>query len=132
MNVFTFYLNSLVSDQCLQNNIFKNQNNEDRGSLSTGSEDTVSYTPHILGSNQVTLTSLPNYEIVNCQTKLIRSSWIIILGQLQKVGLQCIVDLFELHPFVKEHFQKVLSDHDKVRGVDEDLVLDLDYLLGSC
>ena len=66
-------------------------------SISTNSS--VSSTAHLLGSTQ---------------TQEVRATWTIILGQLQKVGVQCIVDLFELHPFVKEHFRGILVKHSKV------------------
>jgi hemoglobin-like flavoprotein len=39
---------------------------------------------------------------------------VVILAQLQKVGVQCIVDLFELHPFVREHFKEILVHYGKV------------------
>ena len=68
-----------------------------RRSISTNSS--ASSTAHLLGSTQ---------------TREIRATWSVILSQLQKVGVQCIVDLFELHPFVKEHFKEVLVKHSKV------------------
>jgi len=58
----------------------------------------VSQTAHILGS---------------VQTREIRGTWVVILAQLQKVGVQCIVDLFELHPFVREHFKEILIQYGK-------------------
>ena len=68
-----------------------------RRSISTNSS--ASSTAHLLGSTQ---------------TREVRATWSVILSQLQKVGVQCIVDLFELHPFVKEHFKEVLVKHSKV------------------
>ena len=35
---------------------------------------------------------------------------------MKKVGLQCIVDLFELHPFVKEHFRSLLVHYNEVES----------------
>ena len=67
----------------------------------------------MLGSTQVSLVYLLSQEKFS-QTQEIRASWAIILGQLQRVGVQCIVDLFELHPFVKEHFRGILVNQSKV------------------
>jgi len=66
---------------------------------SSSTQSPVSLTAHILGS---------------VQTREIRGTWVVILAQLQKVGVQCIVDLFELHPFVREHFKEILVHYGKL------------------
>ena len=56
------------------------------------------------------------YKVI-FKTSEIRGTWKVILGQLQRVGVQCIVDLFELHPFVKDHFRSILVQFSKVDHV---------------
>jgi len=68
----------------------------------TSSISAISSTAHILGS---------------VQTREIKATWTLILSDLQSVGVQCVVDLFELHPFVKEHFRSILSNY---AGLDPD------------
>jgi len=66
---------------------------------SSSTQSPVAQTSHILGS---------------VQTREVRGTWVVILAQLQKVGVQCIVDLFELHPFVREHFKEILVHYGKL------------------
>jgi len=66
---------------------------------SSSAQSSISSCAHILGS---------------VQTREIRGTWVVILAQLQKVGVQCIVDLFELHPFVREHFKEILVQYGKL------------------
>ena len=71
----------------------------------------------ILGTVQVADTVLTPSKYCTplfLQTKQILSTWSIILGKLQKVGVLCIADVFELHPFVKDHFLGLLVKYNQV------------------
>ena len=84
-------------------------------SRDSSAEVTISSVPHILGSVQVYLDSMTALCILLFfKNREILATWSIILGKLQKVGVQCIVDIFELHPFMKEHFLGLLLKNNKV------------------
>merc|ERR1719228_1447181 len=42
--------------------------------------------------------------------------------RLQKVGVQCIVDLFELHPFVREHFTQIILNYGGLDPEDKNVM----------
>jgi len=72
-----------------------------------------------VGSNQ----SSTNYHNFGAtQTRDIRNSWSLILTRLQKVGVQCIVDLFELHPFVREHFTQIILNYGGLDPEDKNVM----------
>ena len=92
-------------------------------SRDSSSEVTVNSVPHILGSVQVYLDNMftsSDVDVVHIlillflKNREIQATWSIILSKLQKVGVQCIVDIFELHPFIKEHFLGLLLKNNKV------------------
>ena len=90
-------------------------------SRDSSSEVTVNSVPHILGSVQVYLDNMfTSSDVVHIlillflKNREIQATWSIILSKLQKVGVQCIVDIFELHPFIKEHFLGLLLKNNKV------------------
>ena len=90
-------------------------------SRDSSSEVNVNSVPHILGSVQVYLDNMfTSSDVVHIlillflKNREIQATWSIILSKLQKVGVQCIVDIFELHPFIKEHFLGLLLKNNKV------------------
>jgi len=101
-------LNEDTDDDIPDLEVHPEQSKDYRRSNSSGSN--ASSTPHILGS---------------VQTSEIRGTWKVILGQLQRVGVQCIVDLFELHPFVKDHFRSILVQFSKADPENEDALHEL-------
>ena len=83
-------------------------------SRDSSSEVTVSGRAHILGNVQVLRLSSSPSTALFLQTREILSTWAVILGKLKKVGVLCIADVFELHPFMKDHFLDLIVRYNEV------------------